>query len=1110
VSASPLVAEYARAEEMALARRVLERPGGELGGFWGASLAFFLAAWKRGAGPERAGPCLVITASQEEADEVQDEIEAFAEAPVLEFPAWESLFLPDSVPDGGTFQQRVLVADWLVRRPGGGAFIIAPAQAVLQPVPSRDALAASRLLFREGEACPPLALAENLLRAGYRHVPLVQGRGEFSSRGDIFDLFPHASEGPIRLELFGDVIESVREFEAETQRSRPGARKGEAEVLVLRTSDVFRDVSPGDAPLLLDLLDDGAPVFVKEPEAVLERSEKVLGSRLGESSAEALVRFRERLEARIARVRSLPAGEEGGLTLRFSSVERFRGGDLDQVFSGIADRLRAGYRIEVHCENDAEAKRLLEIAADHGLAGVASLSARAGPVRRGFEVSALRAIVLTTREIFNRHTIRRVRAKVRKGRPIETFLELEAGDHVVHLAHGIGRYLGMESFEKNEVLQEFLGIEFRDRVKVYVPVSKIDLVQKYIGGGDRQPILDKVGGTSWARRKEEVETALFDLASDLIEIQALRRERPGFPYPADSDWQREFEAAFPYEETPDQTDINQAIKADMESPRPMDRLVCGDVGYGKTELAMRSVFKAVHAGKQAAVLVPTTVLAQQHFRTFSERMAGFPVQIDMLSRFRTPAEQRETVRAAAEGRVDVLIGTHRLLSGDVAFKDLGLVIIDEEQRFGVAHKEKLKRMRSTVDVLTLTATPIPRTLHMSLLGIRDISSLTTAPEGRSAVRTEVSRFDPRRVREVILRELDRDGQVYFVHNRIHDIDLITHQLERIVPEARIEYAHGQMDEHELEDKMVRFFERAFDVLVSTTIIENGLDIPNVNTIFIDEADRYGLADLHQLRGRVGRYKHQAYCYLLLPEHRRVEPEAQKRVQALIEFSDLGSGFKIAMRDLEIRGAGNILGPEQSGHIAAVGYDMYCRLLEKAVRRLHKDTSADPVQVEVDLEIEAFIPVGYLEGEAAKLDVYRRISVAGTLEAVDDMARELADRFGPVPPEIGRLLDVQRLRVLCAAAGIEHVGRSDDSLILKGEGDGVRALLDGCPARIAILDQRTAAVSLSDPRRRHGPPADDTRAFAVVLEWLRTGVFPRPGLRAGERVEKARGIPAGGV
>ena len=499
-----------------------------------------------------------------------------------------------------------------------------------------------------------------------------------------------------------------------------------------------------------------------------------------------------------------------------------------------------------------------------------------------------------------------------------------------------------------------------------------------------------------------------------------------------------------------------------------------------------------------AVLVPTTILAEQHFRSFRERMAGFPINVEVLSRFKTPSEQRETIQALAEGKVDVIIGTHRLLSDDVGFKDLGMVIIDEEQRFGVAHKEKLKRMRMTVDVLTLTATPIPRTLHMSLLGIRDISSLTTAPEGRMPVRTEVCRFEGRHVREIIIRELNRDGQVYFVHNRIQDIDTVKHELQKIIPEARIDYAHGQMNEHELEEKMMRFFEGELDVLISTTIVENGLDIPNVNTIFIDEADRYGLADLHQLRGRVGRYKHQAYCYLLLPDHRYINPDAQKRVQALVEFSELGAGFQIAMRDLEIRGAGNILGPEQSGHIALVGYDMYCRLLEKAIRRIRNEVEAEPVQVEIDLALQAFVPDEYLSGEGAKLEVYRRVSTALTDEAILDLGRELEDRFGPIPREVERLLDVQRLRVLCAALGVEYVGKEDRSLILKGK-ESMKKLLEECPARVTILDARTAAVALVDPLRRYPPPVDDERVFQAVLLWLETGTFPASNLGKGNEI-----------
>ncbi|MBI4603317.1 MAG: transcription-repair coupling factor [Planctomycetes bacterium] len=1098
-----LLRPYRASEELEAARRILAGREASLGGFSGASLAFFLGAWKDPARPPGEAPCLVIAATEEEADELEEELAVFAEVPVLGFPAWDSLFLEDSAPDGDTASARLEALDALrAARAGRPCFVVAPVHAVLQPVPAPERLERARRAIAAGRETSPQDLARDLVRARFRSVPLVQARGELSLRGDILDVYPYEAPHPLRIELFGDMVESIREFNAETQRSIPGSERSAVELLVLDPGDLFLDCFRGREPLIADHLPEDGHVVLKEPDAVLERGAKILRNILGEEAGGALALLQGRLtRSRLVKAHALPvAGLAGGgaeaLDLRFSSVERFRGSSLPQVFSGIAERLAAGYSIDVYCENAAEAKRVEEILGDHGLAGAPGIRLRVGLVRRGFEVVGLRRVVLTTRELFNRHAIRRVRRQTAPSQAIQSFLELERGDFVVHLVHGVARYLGMESFEKGGVLQEFLALEFRDGVKIYVPVSKIDLVQKYVGAGDRPPVLDKVGGTSWARKKEQVESALLDLASDLIDVQALRQARPGFACPPDSEWQRQLEASFPFEETSDQTEVSRAIKADMESPRPMDRLVCGDVGYGKTELAMRAAFKAVSAGKQVAVLVPTTVLAQQHFRTFGERMAEFPVTIDVLSRDRTPAEQKATLHGVAEGKVDILIGTHRLLSRDVVFKDLGLVVIDEEQRFGVAHKETLKRMRSTVDILTLTATPIPRTLHMSLLGIRDISSLRTAPEGRMAVVTEVCRFEPRRIREVILRELNRDGQVYFVHNRIQDIETVKHELERAVPEARIDFAHGQMGEGDLEEKMVRFLERELDVLISTTIIESGLDIPNVNTIFIDEADRYGLADLHQLRGRVGRYKHQAYCYLLLPDHRRMNPDAHKRVQALAELSALGSGFQIAMRDLAIRGAGNILGSEQSGHIALVGYEMYCRLLEKAVRRLKNEPLEEPVAVEIDLALQAFVPEGYLPagrgGSAgAKLDLYRRISISTTVDSLEELERELEDRFGPVPLEVRRLLDVQRLRVLCASNGIVGVGRDDRCLVLRGS-DGMRRLLEGCPVRVAVLDPRTAAVPLVDPARRYPPPVDDEQAFRVALEWLSTGRFPELG------------------
>jgi transcription-repair coupling factor (superfamily II helicase) len=550
-------------------------------------------------------------------------------------------------------------------------------------------------------------------------------------------------------------------------------------------------------------------------------------------------------------------------------------------------------------------------------------------------------------------------------------------------------------------------------VRVYVPATKIDLVQKYVGGTKTDPELSRLGGSAWQHKKDKVEAAVLDLAADMVELQALREAQPGNSYPPDSEWQDEFEAAFPYQETPDQLTTLTELKRDLERARPMDRLICGDVGYGKTELAIRAAFKVIDNGRQVAVLVPTTVLAEQHFRTFTQRMADYPFVVEGISRFRSAGEQRRIIQRLSQGGIDIIIGTHRLISADVQFKDLGLVIIDEEQRFGVEHKERLKRLRQTVDVLTMTATPIPRTLHLSLLGIRDISNLETPPPDRLAIETRIARFDPELIRHAILRELNRDGQVYFVHNRVYNIQEVANRLQKIVPEARLVVAHGQMPEGELEQAMLRFVRREADILVATTIIESGLDIPNANTIFIDQADLYGLADLHQLRGRVGRYKHRAYAYLLLDTERGVTPVAARRLKAIEEFTELGAGFKIALRDLEIRGAGNILGTQQSGHIAAVGYEMYCQLLEHAVRRLKNLPVRTHLEVSVDLPWEAFLPRDYVSGQRQRIEVYRRLARVRRPDRLEEFRQELRDRFGPFPEVVEWLLRLAELRLLAA-------------------------------------------------------------------------------------------------
>jgi transcription-repair coupling factor (superfamily II helicase) len=648
----------------------------------------------------------------------------------------------------------------------------------------------------------------------------------------------------------------------------------------------------------------------------------------------------------------------------------------------------------------------------------------------------------------------------RLGRVIDSFLELREGDHVVHLAHGIGKYRGMKLLEKHAAVEEHLEIEFHGGTRIFVPAANIDLVQKYVGGSKSRPTLAHVGGKTWLNQKAAAERAVIDLAVEMLQLQAIRESRPGIAFPDDSHWQQEFDAAFPYRETPDQLTAITAIKDDMQSPRPMDRLLCGDVGYGKTEVAMRAAFKAVDAGYQVAVLVPTTILAEQHRRTFMGRMAEFPFSIATLSRFSTPKQQAQVIEGLKQGSVDVVIGTHRLAQHDVTFANLGLLIIDEEQRFGVEVKERLKALRATVDVLTMTATPIPRTLHMALLGVRDISNLETPPEDRLAVETRIGRWDEELIRHAIMRELNRGGQIYFVHNRISDIGLVAHKLQRIVPEANLVIGHGQMPEGDLERVMLDFIGRKYDILLATTIIESGLDIPNANTIFIDEADIYGLADLHQLRGRVGRYKHRAYCYLLVGENKFLSTNSAKRLRAIEEFSDMGAGFAIAMRDLEIRGAGNILGTQQSGHIATVGYELYCELLEGAVRKLKRLPPKQTVDVHIDLPGEAYLPRNYVPDMRVKIDLYRRLSRVSRFEEINDLAAEMLDRFGPHPPPVERLISLAELRVAAAQWKIDTIQREDTYAVL-GYTDRrkIEELAERHRGKVRIVDHRSAYVPL---------------------------------------------------
>jgi transcription-repair coupling factor len=644
-----------------------------------------------------------------------------------------------------------------------------------------------------------------------------------------------------------------------------------------------------------------------------------------------------------------------------------------------------------------------------------------GHVSHGFRLRSEQIVVLSDNELFGRTEIQRTarRSKI-ESRAIDSFLDLSPGDLVVHLSHGIARFRGMEIQQKGDHTEDHLSLEFGGGIKMYVPVSLIHLVQKYIGGSKSSPELSKLGGTSWANKKKRVTQAVCDMASDMIKLQAEREMKPGLQCPPDSHWVEEFDAAFPYTETDDQLRAIVDLKKDMERLRPMDRLICGDVGYGKTEVAMRAAFKAVDAGRQVAILVPTTVLCEQHFRSLSERMAEFPVNIASLSRFKSAKEVRDTLEGLAAGTIDICIGTHRLVSKDVKFKDLGLLVIDEEQRFGVEVKELLKHMRLEVDVLTLSATPIPRTLHMSLVGVRDISNLETPPQDRQAVETRICRWDRELIRSAIVRELNREGQIYFVHNRVYNIESIADKIRALVPEATVDIVHGQMSEEPMETAMMNFVQGRTDVLVATTIIESGLDIPNANTIFINQANNYGLADLHQLRGRVGRYKHRAYCYLLLDEGKTLTPQASRRLKAIEEFSELGAGFKIAMRDLEIRGAGNILGTEQSGHIASVGYELYCQLLENAVRAAKRQPLREHRHVEVNLPVTAFLPSDYIPEGRPKIEMYRKFSMVTTLEFLDELKTELRDRYGPLPESVAKMIQIRELQILAVRWQIDDI------------------------------------------------------------------------------------------
>ncbi len=1011
---------------------------------------------------------LVIVCDREDAvDALADDLHLFAAGQPLRFPAWETAPDERNVHDeiyGNRLRTLKRLHRWnaAIQRSGDASgstppfsapldrIVVASIQSLMQPAPTLDGIRQGTRQLALGDPLDMEQLKNWLVRNKFHATSSVELPGEFSARGGILDLFAADWDQPVRIELFGDEIESIRRFDIASQRS--------IETLDRVEITVLRPEAESHSPLTEHVPPRTWFVLVEPQQIELEAQRYYQQLESDRGFLDPRQVHRHMLQFPLATVAAITQASLGPVCrLQVESIERFSG-EIAKVRTEL-DRAGRRHQVYLLANTEAECHRLGEIFASAQLMQEERLHVIVGQLSRGFRMVKERVILISGAQLFQRSELRRTPRR-RLGKVIDSFIDLREGDLVVHVAHGIGRYRGIHMIEKHGRAEEHLQIEFHGGAKIYVPALRIGLVQKYVGGTKSRPVLARVGGQSWVRQKAAAEAAVTDMAAEMLEMQAERRMQSGISFSEDSEWQQEFDTSFPYEETDDQVDSIKAIKTDMRQPRPMDRLLCGDVGFGKTEVAMRAAFKAVDDGYQVAVLVPTTILAEQHYRTFQQRMAEFPFDIARLSRFCSTREQRQIVDGLAAGRIDIVIGTHRLASRDVEFYNLGLVVIDEEQRFGVAVKERLKQLRTTVDVLTLTATPIPRTLHMSLVGVRDISNLETPPEDRLAVETRVTRFDPDIVRHAVLRELNRGGQIYFVHNRVQDIEKVAKQLQFIVPEASIQIGHGQMNETALERVMIDFVDHKFDLLLATTIVESGLDIPNANTIFIDEANRYGLADLHQLRGRVGRYKHRAYCYLLIDPGASITPNAARRLHAIEEFSDMGAGFAISMRDLEIRGAGNLLGTQQSGHIAAVGYELYCQLLETAVRKLRQLPPAISIDVNVNLPGKAYFPADYVEDLRFKIDLYRRLVRVASVEQLQEFRRELVDRFGPPPAPVQRILEIAELRIDAAVWQVSAIYVEDEYMVFRfADQARIEQLANLAGGRLRIVDQSNAYLPM---------------------------------------------------
>ena len=987
---------------------------------------------------------VIACSSEAKAKQIYEEYR-FLDAAISFYPAKDLLFYQADIRSKELISQRMQVIQAVLK--GEPITVVASFDAFMDALLPKEMIKSRVIKICSDETLNLDELSVKLAQCGYDREIEVAGPGQFAVRGGILDVYPLTEELPVRIELWGDEVDSIRTFDPETQRSIekldevevfPATEFPEEEEKRVSFLDYFEKEN---TILFLD-----EPVRLKEKgegveEEFLEAQKRRAQSGYEVADSEAVLFTTQEIMRKMNEYSSV--GFQAldmrcpGLNIRASYNLQTKNVDpynrsFELLTQDLKKMKRNQSRVILLSGSRTRARRLAEDLRDYNLSSFYSedmerevepgeIMTAYGYIAEGYEYSLLNFVVISETDIFGKNKRKKKRRTTYEGRKIQSFSELKPGDYVVHENHGLGIYQGIEKIEVDKISKDYMKISYAKGGNLYIPATQLDLIQKYAGSDSKKPKLNRLGTQEWTKTKAKVRGAVKEIAKDLVELYAARQNQDGFVYGEDTVWQKEFEEMFPYEETEDQLLAINAVKKDMESHKIMDRLICGDVGYGKTEIAIRAAFKAVQENKQVVYLVPTTILAQQHYNTFCQRMKDFPVRVDLMCRFRTPAQQRDTIQNLKRGLVDIVVGTHRVLSDDIEYKDLGLLIIDEEQRFGVQHKEKIKKLKKNVDVLTLTATPIPRTLHMSLIGIRDMSVLEEAPQDRLPIQTYVMEYNDEMVREAIERECARNGQVYYVYNRVEDIAEVTAHIQKLVPELNVSFAHGQMKEHELEKIMYNFINGDIDVLVSTTIIETGLDISNVNTMIIHDADRLGLSQLYQLRGRVGRSGRMAYAFLLYRKDKLLKEIAEKRLAAIREFTDLGSGFKIAMRDLEIRGAGNLLGAEQHGHMEAVGYDMYCKMLNEAVKHLKGELSEeDTFTTALDVNVDAYIPDSYIPNEYHKLDIYKRIAAIESEEEMDDMIEELIDRFGDIPKKVELLLEVARLKNLAHQAYVTEV------------------------------------------------------------------------------------------